>query len=267
LNGDWQAFLTTRLSRSCGSRQEADDARRRFGGRGRLSIIGFGHYIASLPATIIRVRIGTWNLEGKWSPEHLALLDREHCDVWLLTEVHVDAAIPGMQIHRTAELMGPRKTWAAVFSTVAADPQPDPHRATALAHIYGLRFMTSVLPWRTCGPSWLGSTLAEKQRATLDALRPHIDETTIWGGDWNQALEGSEYVGTRDGREQIIELIRMARLSVPTRSLSSASPGHRSIDHIAVPINWDVEGAYRVPAQVDGNRLSDHDAYVISFDR
>jgi hypothetical protein len=222
--------------------------------------------MSAVPAKIDRVRVGTWNLEGKWSPDHLALMDREHCDVWLLTEVHVDTSIPDMQIHRTAELMGPRKTWAAILSTAAADPQPDPHRATALAHIDGHRFMSSVLPWRTCGPSWPGSTLAEKLKTTLDGLRVQLDETTIWGGDWNQALEGNEYVGSLNGREQIIELIDTARLSVPTRSLASASPGHRSIDHIAIPMGWDVDGAHRVLAQVDGNRLSDHDAYVITVD-
>jgi hypothetical protein len=213
------------------------------------------------------VRIGTWNLEGKWSPDHLALMDSEDCDVWLLTEVHVDAAIPGMQIHRTAELMGPHKTWAAIASIADADPQPDPHRATALAHVDGLRLMSSVLPWRSCGPSWPGSTLAEKQRATLETLRVHINEATIWGGDWNQALEGTDYVGTHDGRDQIIELIATSCLFVPTRSLGSAKRGQRSIDHLAVPMGWDVHGAYRVPAEIDGNRLSDHDAYVISIDR
>jgi endonuclease/exonuclease/phosphatase family metal-dependent hydrolase len=109
--------------------------------------------------------------------------------------------------------------------------------------------------------------LAEKQRAALDALRMHLDETTIWGGDWNQALEGNEYVGSLDGRSQITELIETAYLSVPTRSLGSATSGQRSIDHIAVPMDWDVDGAHRVSAETDGYRLSDHDVYVISIDR
>lgn len=223
--------------------------------------------MTAVTAKIVRVRIGTWNMDGKWSPDHLALLQREESDVWLLTEVHLQASIPGMQVHRTAELMGRQKTWAAIFSTVDVAASADPHRATALARIDGFGFMTSVLPWRSCGSSWAGSTLAEKLATTLDALRVHIDETTIWGGDWNQALEGSEYVGSLDGRNQILELIDAAGLSVPTRSLGSASPGHRSIDHIAVPGGWDVQGAYRVQAEVDGHRLSDHDAYVISVDR
>jgi hypothetical protein len=130
----------------------------------------------------------------------------------------------------------------------------------------GFRFMSSVLPWRSCGPSWAGSTLAEKLKATLAELDKHIDETTIWGGDWNQALEGSENVGSSDGRDQLLELTQAADLSVPTRSLGSASQGQRSIDHIAVPVGWDVSCAHRVPAVAKGRRLSDHDAYVISVE-
>ena len=220
-----------------------------------------------LPAKIVDVRIGTWNLEGKWSPQHRELLEREGCDVWLLTEIHIDAAIAGMHVHRTGELMGPQKSWAAIFSTAALAAQPDPHRATALATIDGIEFMSSVLPWRSCGPSWPGSTLAEKMEATLEDLREQITGTTVWGGDWNQAFEGSDYVGSRDGREQLLELIHAAGLSLPTRSLGGASPGHRSIDHIAVPIGWDIQGAYRISAAFNGRRLSDHDAYVVSIDR
>jgi hypothetical protein len=33
------------------------------------------------------VRIGTWNLEGRWWPDHLHLLEAAGCDLWLLTEV------------------------------------------------------------------------------------------------------------------------------------------------------------------------------------
>ena len=30
------------------------------------------------------VRIGTWNLEGRWSRDHLDLFIQQDCDVWLL---------------------------------------------------------------------------------------------------------------------------------------------------------------------------------------
>lgn len=211
------------------------------------------------------MRIGTWNMEGKWSPDHLTLLRDQECEVWLLTEVHVEASIPGMTAHRTDALMGPRKNWAAIFSVLDAAAERDPHPATAMVRIDGSRILSSVLPWRSCGSSWEGSSLAEKFGRTLTVLGEHIDDTTIWGGDWNQGLEGAEYVGSLDGRRQVVELVREKRLSVPTGSLGSASKGQRSIDHIAVPIDWDVDAAYRVSAYSHG--LSDHDAYVISVDR
>lgn len=210
------------------------------------------------------VRVGTWNLAGNWSPAHRELLQYGNCDVWLLTEVHDDTEIPGMTAHCTSDPMGPRKTWAGILSKTQLDGRPHPQRATALAHIGGTRFLSSVLPWRSCGPSWAGSTLAEKQALTLDAIRDAIDDGSVWGGDWNQALEGPEHVGTTAGRRRIDELARDARLSVPTRSLGSASPGHRSIDHVAVPMAWDVLSAQRVPAEAEGRRLSDHDAFVVN---
>jgi hypothetical protein len=206
-------------------------------------------------------------MEGRWSREHFALLTGEECDVWLLTEVHAKASLGGMQIYSTGELMGLGKSWAAVLSRADAEAQLDPHRATALVRIEGFDFMTSVLPWRSCGPSWPGSNLAEKMRITLDQLQGHISATTVWGGDWNQALEGREFVGTLAGRRRLLDMVEAAGLSVPTRSLSSRTPGHRSIDHIAVPVTWEVHSAYRVRAEVDGRRLSDHDAYVISVER
>jgi hypothetical protein len=213
------------------------------------------------------VRIGTWNLAGRWSSDHLALLQDQECDVWLLTEVPTEASIPGMTAHRTVSPMEPRKTWAGIFSAFDVIAQPDPHHATAMVHCDGLRLMSSVLPWRSCGASWEGSSLFEKMGVTLASLREHVDGTTVWGGDWNQALEGRDYVGSMDGQEEILTLLNTSELSVPTRSLGSATKGHRSIDHIAVPITWDVAGAYRLVASTRGHRLSDHDAYVVTIDR
>lgn len=203
-------------------------------------------------------------MAGKWSPDHRALLEREQCDVWLLTEVHDEAKMSGMQAQRTKDPMGPHKSWAAIFSQREPEEYGIQHFGTAAAVVGGVRFLSSVLPWRSCGPSWPGSTLAEKQSATLADLRPHIDANTVWGGDWNQAFEGREYVGTLAGRDAITETLEANQLCLPTRSLGSATPGHRSIDHIAVPVGWDVQSVYRVSAIARGRRLSDHDAYVVA---
>jgi hypothetical protein len=79
-------------------------------------------------------------------------------------------------------------------------------------------------------------------------------------------LEGRDYVGSLAGCRKILDLVDDSHLSVPTSALSSASNGHRSIDHIAVPITGDVVGAHRVAAALEGHRLSDHDAYVVMID-
>jgi len=164
------------------------------------------------------VRIGTWNLAGKWSDDHRAFLEHAQCDVWLLTEVHRQAEISGMTAYRTVATMQPHKAWAAVFSCVPPSEGSDPHRATASARVGDVRFVSSVLPWRSCGASWPGASLAEKQALTLAQLQPVIDEATVWGGDWNQALEGRDYVGTVAGGAAIAELLEASRLSLPTRA-------------------------------------------------
>jgi hypothetical protein len=163
--------------------------------------------------------------------------------------------------------MTPGKAWAGIFAGMEFLPQPDPHPASAMVLVEDFRVMSSVLPWRGCGPSWEGATLEEKMRGALSSLRVFIDEKTVWGGDWNQALEGRDYVGTLGGRREVLELAGSSALSIPTAALGSASRGHRSIDHIAVPIIWDVAGAQRLDAASGGSRLSDHDAYVVTVAR
>jgi hypothetical protein len=56
-----------------------------------------------------RVRIGTWDLESKWSSE---------------------ASIPEMTVHCTAHAMCPRKGWAGIFSSRDLTTQPNSHPAT-----------------------------------------------------------------------------------------------------------------------------------------
>jgi hypothetical protein len=52
---------------------------------------------------LLLMRIGTWNLDGRWSDEHAKFLQRQDCNVWLLTEVRTDLDLLGYG-HRS----GPR---------------------------------------------------------------------------------------------------------------------------------------------------------------
>jgi len=41
------------------------------------------------------VRIGTWNIDAKWSSRHAAVLAAADCDVWLLPEL-ADSRVDGL---------------------------------------------------------------------------------------------------------------------------------------------------------------------------
>ena len=207
------------------------------------------------------MRIGTWNLEGKHSPAHLALLEAQRCDVWLLTEVSEQLDAAGWHTATTAPDMTPGRSWAAVWSRRPVQSSSLPHPASCAAVVDGTTFISTVLPWRSCGSAapWRGESHAERTRnALLDLRDGSLDRPVVWGGDWNHSLSGREYAGSDDGRVAVQEAIRHWGLQVPTEHLLHQLPDVLSIDHVAVPTGWTAVGQ-RVPV----GELSDHDAYVV----
>lgn len=209
------------------------------------------------------VRIGVWNLQGRWDERHRAQLEVMRCDVLLLTEVSERVTIRGMEFHRTAGLMAAHRRWAAVASRRQFTALDDPHGATAMVEIDGLRLCSSILPWRSCGTGdpWSGSTTTEKTAAAVAALE--VAAPTVWGGDWNHAMSGREWSGSQGGRRHILDVVDRLGLQVPTASAPHQIHGLLSIDHIAVPVTWAVAGVEHHRAVISGARMSDHDAYVI----
>jgi hypothetical protein len=147
------------------------------------------------------MRIGTWNLAGRWTPEHLALLMEMDCDVLLLTEVSERLAVDGYEMHLSAHLMAAKRRWAGVLSRSPMKPLQDPHPASAMASVEDWTFCSSILPWRTCGTvPWGEGRHADKTRAAVDTLLRSLPTTgLVWGGDWNHALHGREYAGSIAG--------------------------------------------------------------------
>lgn len=214
------------------------------------------------------VRVGTWNIEGRWSPDHQRFAAALECDVWLLTEVREDTALTGFENHFTSSSMGSRKRWAGVFSRGRLQPLPDPHPASAAAVSLGLTWCSTILPWRSCGTRpWGDGTSSCKTRRALDQLMAALPSSgLVWGGDWNHALQGTEYAGSLSGRTAIEVALEGRRLTLATRELPHRIPGLYSIDHLAVPRESRVQNAVRIIAQDQrGHRLSDHDAYVMDF--
>ena len=214
------------------------------------------------------MRIGTWNLAGKWDARYASLMRRQKCDVWLLTEVNEAVSFDGYAKHPTKACMAPHRKWAAILSREPLVGMCDPHPASALARVGDWLFCSSVLPWKACGnrSPWVGHLLAEKTEATLNELLDKLPkDKLIWGGDWNHSLSGREYVGSLIGREHVLKTVDLLRLQVPTEKLPHRISTLLAIDHIAVPRIVSVIDKSRVEAVADGERMSDHEAYVVEI--
>ena len=185
------------------------------------------------------------------------------CDVLLLTEVSERVELPGHDLHLGNLSMAPKRRWAAVASRLPMRPMPDPHGASAMVELGGLRVCSSILPWKGCGTQepWVGANTAEKTISAVADVEAAAPE--IWGGDWNHALSGREWAGSVAGRRSVLESVERLGLQVLTATAPHQSQDLLSIDHIAVPRSWVVRGAQRHHAFVGDSRISDHDAYVV----
>jgi len=186
--------------------------------------------------------------------------------VWLLTEVSERLEVPGTNLHLGTQLMAPRRRWAGILTTLPLTSLPEPHPASASAIIEGITFCSSILPWRGCGDRdpWDGERHHQKTEAAVADLLPHLRQADrlVWGGDWNHALSGREYAGSKAGRTAILAAVNQLHLAVPTAGLPHQIEGLLSIDHLAIGPGIRIEAAHRIVAALDGSRLSDHDAYV-----
>lgn len=213
------------------------------------------------------MRIGTWNLEGRWSAAHAAFMEQAGCDVWLLSTVH-DAFAPASGETARSEEMGDEVAWAAVWSATGLETLESVHPAVAIARVGELLACSCVLPWRGAAPysDDEGDSLVNITRAALDGIRDVLatdERDVIWGGGWNHGLHGREHVGTLHGRKGVTALIAELGLQTPTAQLPNSIAGIFSTDHIAVPERWNVSDASRLVAEIGGRRLSDNDAYVV----
>jgi hypothetical protein len=212
------------------------------------------------------MRIGTWNLEGRWSAAHAAFMERAGCDVWLLSIVQDAFALDGGASARS-EQMGDDVSWSAVWSASGLEALEPTHPAVACARVGELLVCSSVLPWRNAAPysDDEGDSVAAITRAAIAGVREALagEHDVIWGGGWNHGLYERENVGTLMGRRGIMALVGELGLQTPTARLPNSIAGIFSTDHIAVPEGWEVEDARRLIAESGGRRLTDNDAYVV----
>src|SRR4051794_18334376 len=114
------------------------------------------------------MRIGTWNLAGRWSGDHRDLLLDADCDWWLLTEVPSAVQLgDDYQGHFGKVLMAPERHWAAILGRHEIQRLEDPHPASVAVLSGGVTYRCSVLPWRSCGETnpWTGNNHGERMAA------------------------------------------------------------------------------------------------------
>lgn len=214
------------------------------------------------------LRVGTWNLEGRWTSAHQQLLVSQDCDLWLLTEVRDDVLLPGFRKYASAARMSGRRHWAAVLAREAVTRLPDPHPASVAVVGMGVTWCATVLPWRSCGsqPWGEGSTADRTERAVDQIVGSFPAGDVVWGGDWNHSFSGQERAGSYAGRSAIQAALAGRAMQTVTADLPHRITGLLTIDHIAIPDYWQLRDASRVVAESpDGRRLSDHDAYVVEI--
>jgi hypothetical protein len=209
------------------------------------------------------MRIGTWNMDGGWSPAHQAVIKQLDCDLLLLTEPHVALEVTGHRMHSTSRKMGPEKHWAAILTTGVLEPVDDPHPASAAALVNGTFVCASVLPWPLARGNWPWGPSEHQLRMeqSLDHLVAAMtNKVVIWGGDWNQPLTGNLTGFSRAAQVSILTALERLTLQVPTASKPSRRESQCSIDHVAVPQSWATRAAGHVAVD---RSLSDHDAYWV----
>jgi Endonuclease/Exonuclease/phosphatase family len=228
------------------------------------------------------LRIGTWNLDRDkplWRQPHQAEHIMKQAEVWLLTEVPANwqsgtenSSFSGLRPDEDDEY------WSAIISRWPVEHVTAKHPSLAMAYINhdGEIFLAacSVFPWRGAAEFWPagdGDVFAERCANTLDAHAAEICEArcglpVVWGGDFNRALSGRDFVGSDVGRDALCTAFANLGLRAVTGEAAGQVLPHQSIDHIAIPRVWNSGDVEVQRPEFDGRPLSDHPSYVVSVE-
>lgn len=248
------------------------------------------------------MRVGVWNMEAGPRPDSRRgvrlrdLMATSDADVWLLTEIAADWALPGFDgAVSGVRSSGPvAQRWAGIFARDAqglaacAVPEDSPGAEGLCLARLSVRSSTgeamsalvacSVLPWSNTVRAWPSlhpspgpRPLADRFQEVLDdhvariraELRP--GDALLWGGDFNQTLSG-RVVGTIAGRGMVADAFAGLGLTCPTANVAHLLPGLSAIDHLAVPAGWASGSMVGVVVHGDDPRQdSDHALYLIDL--
>ena len=232
------------------------------------------------------MRIGTWNLNrasphGPRGAAQVNFMSQIGADLWLVTEVHEDLRLGADPMHlAVTRLDGGKVRWCGISSRWPLTPVDVEMESLALARVVApsgpLLVATSVMPWRGGGRFWAGRADAHDRERFAETLTEHLgaiqrsrqpSEPVVWGGDFNQTLDGPETGCSEGGRGLLLDAFASLGLVAVTRTLAQAEVGLDTIDHVAVPTSWVTDllprRSERVqPRTINGTPLSDHCCYI-----
>jgi endonuclease/exonuclease/phosphatase family protein len=242
------------------------------------------------------MKLATWNVALPVSSRRRAAIrsytDREHADVWVLTETH-DGFTPGCAFSHSSAAgrdglhkVGHR--WVTIWSQHPLEPleTSDEQRTAAVRLrperdqpfvVYG-----TVLPW--LGSKWRGhpsaagaayrAALSVQARDWISMRRDYPQDEFFVIGDLNQDMVRPASYGSRANRSALEAALADAGLTVLTAGdgdpVRRDSAPRACIDHICARVDssWRAEPAVRWPdARAPERWLSDHFGVSVSLRR
>jgi hypothetical protein len=229
---------------------------------------------------IIRMRIGTWNVEYA-RPTRLqtlrAALARNNADIWVLTETHDDLRPPGCghaahSSPRQGLGIRPGSRWTSIWSSYPLTILPVLDRERTVAALLDLGgsctlvVYGTVMPWRTdpkFAPAERPLEMTRQCAESRDLQHAYPQADLCIAGDFNTDFGAGRYftqrgdAALRDGLRACglhCDRSEKGRLAIPP------------IDHVALPLR--LRGATRLAAcwPADKKNLSDHSGVVVEID-
>ena len=215
------------------------------------------------------MRVGTWNLEGRWSAGHAAFMAQCACDIWLLSIVQ-DAFAPqtGETARSEPRGEGDDVSWSAVWS------------AAGLEAIEAISSGRGVRSGRRAARVQQRAAVA--QRRALPRRRRRQRREHHPGGDRRRPRRARRRTGRDLGRRLESRALRAGERRhaprPPRDPRARRRAGVADPDGANCPTAWPAcsapttspcpsagrsQDTSRVIAQLRGRRLTDSDAYVV----
>ncbi len=244
---------------------------------------------SSASATLVAVRIATWNLErgGRTRAAREAqeeTLSALHADVVILTEPPATYRKgPGVVTSPALRSgTGGPESWVAIVGpSVEALPYDVPYNRLAVAARVALGGRSTivygaVLPWlsvRSHVPDLVqhgeeyGDVFArvlDAQRADLLKLRANGDPV-VWAGDFNQSVAGPNHGGSKSGRDALNGCLADLGMVAWNGAAAHAREGLHAIDLICGSRDQAILGQGRIDPRRGGVQMSDHAGYWVDL--